>query len=81
MSNELKVVDKEEPKRPADRPGGNGGGGNVGERLARLEEKVDHLATKTDIEALKTTFWRSAFLVVVSVAGLAFAIARFVPYG
>lgn len=33
--------------------GGAGGGDGYGERLARLEEKVEHLATKNDISKLE----------------------------
>ena len=33
--------------------GGANGGASIGERLARLEERVNHLATKAEIEKLK----------------------------
>ena len=32
---------------------GGGGSGGVGERLARLEEKVNHLATSKDVSEIK----------------------------
>lgn len=46
-----------DPPMPPDtvgRHGGAGNGGNLGERLARLEAHMEHLATKADVEALKT---------------------------
>ena len=44
---------------PLDRhraPGGNGGGGrdDTRERLVRLEERVNHLATSVEIEGIKS---------------------------
>ena len=34
--------------------GGGDGGGNFGERIAKIEAILPHLATKADIEGLKT---------------------------
>ena len=34
--------------------GGGNGGGELGERLARIENEITHLATKVDIESVKT---------------------------
>lgn len=42
---------------PASAPapqGGNGGGGNFGERLAALEGQVRHLATSAEVEKVRT---------------------------
>jgi len=38
---------------PSSTAGGGGGSDGLGERLARLEEKVNHLATSKDISDLK----------------------------
>lgn len=41
---------------PAGRPGSSGGGNggsNHGERLARIEAKMEHVATKEDIQKLR----------------------------
>lgn len=35
--------------------GGNGGGGGFGERLARIEERVKHLATSEDLQKVVTS--------------------------
>ena len=43
--------------------GGNGGGGDdlgeIKERLARLEERTSHLATKDDLQRMETTLVKS----------------------
>ena len=39
--------------REAPGSGGNGGGSDVRERLAKLEERTEHSATKEDIQKLK----------------------------
>ena len=47
-------TDNVRPFKTAQGTGGNGsGGGDTRERLARLEEKVEHLATKEDIQKIK----------------------------
>ena len=35
------------------RGNGNGGGGSFGERLARIEERIKHLATSEDLQKVK----------------------------
>ena len=41
-------------KRPGAKPAGsNGNGGNYGERLAVLEEKVKHVASRTELAEIK----------------------------
>ena len=52
----LEVVE-DPPSRPRDPGprGGNGNGGsNYGERLARIEAKMEHMATREDIASVKT---------------------------
>ena len=47
------VLVDEEPAAAAG--GGDGrGGGNLGERLARVEAHLEHVATKEDVQTLKT---------------------------
>lgn len=41
------------PLQTARSTGGNGGNDDIRERLARLEEKVNHLASKEDIQKIK----------------------------
>ncbi len=41
------------PLRTVKSSGGNGGGDDIRERLARLEEKVGHLASKEDVQKIK----------------------------
>ena len=54
------------------RPSGNGpgNGGNAGERLARLEANMGHLATKADLGALKSDLlkWQIGILITVVIA-------------
>ena len=45
--------DFETPGRVA-QTGGNGGGNDLGERIARLETEMKHLATKEDIQSMRT---------------------------
>lgn len=44
----------EEPSSSPAPSSGNGGGSDVGERLATLEERVRHLATSAEVEQVKT---------------------------
>lgn len=48
------VRDDEDPASAAAGRGGGGRGGDFGERLARVETHLEHVATKADVEALKT---------------------------
>ena len=41
------------PVRRGQGSGSNGGGGNYGERLARIEASLEHMATKEDIQKIK----------------------------
>ena len=55
-SGHLKAVDDppSPPRDPGPR-GGNGNGGSIhGERLARIEAKMEHMATCEDIASVKT---------------------------
>ncbi|MCY4005766.1 MAG: hypothetical protein OXE84_02915 [Rhodobacteraceae bacterium] len=55
MSNQprLSVVGPEPPSAPKP-PNGNGGNGNYGERLARIEARLESVAKREDIADLKT---------------------------
>ena len=39
------------PIRPGQSTGSDGGSGDYGERLARIETKLEHMATREEIEA------------------------------
>ena len=50
--------------------------GTLGERVARIEGVLDHLATKADLERLRTEMQRLKFtLVSVHLTGLAIILA------
>jgi len=49
----LSVVGPEPPSLPRT-PNGNGGNGNYGERLARIETRLESVAKREDISDLKT---------------------------
>ena len=68
--------DSEEPAVAAGSSGGSGGGRTVEERLSALETRMEYLATKEDIQKLKT--WVLGGVVAAMVLGLtaAFAAAR-----
>ena len=55
-SRPLKVVDDppSPPPDPGSRGGSGNGGSNYGERLARIEAKMEHMATHEDIASVKT---------------------------
>ena len=65
---------------PSDSPpipgGGSGGGNNFGERLARLEVRVESSATKKDISDLKLWIIGSAFGMVVTTTTIGILIYR-----
>ena len=49
------VEDPPSPPRDPGPRGGNGNGGSIhGERLARIEAKMEHMATREDIASVKT---------------------------
>lgn len=50
-----KLRDVSSPLTSPDGGGGGGGGGDVGERLATLEEKVNHLATESQVKDVLLT--------------------------
>ena len=74
--------DNIEPFHGSKRPSGHGpNGGPSGERLARLEANMDHLATKADLQTLKSDLlkWQIGILVtaiLVSCLGTAALIVR-----
>ncbi len=50
--------------------------GTLGERVARIEGVLDHLATKADLERLRTEMQRLKFtLISVQITGLAIILA------
>lgn len=55
------------PLRPGQSTGSNGGNGNYGERLARIEAKLEHMATREDIktESNKMLLWFIGLLVAL----------------
>lgn len=66
---------------------GNGGGGNFGERLARIEERIQHLATTaemkevlTEIEKAKSQFTIIKWLLGILVVALVSIATRFFPF-
>ena len=59
---------------PVAQTGGNGGGNDLGERITKLETEMKHLATKEDIQSIRTDIekainaqlkWGIGILVVV----------------
>ena len=48
------IPDDEDPAAAVGGRGRGGRGGDFGERLARVETHLEHVATKADVEALKT---------------------------
>ena len=63
-------LDRKRQSRVA-RPGnGNGGGNGVRERLARLEAHMEHLATKADLQAMKSDLlkWMMGVIAVSTIA-------------
>ena len=54
----LKMTDENNVRKlsrpPALASSGAGGGGDYGERLARLETRIEQTATKEDVEKLRT---------------------------
>lgn len=64
--------------------GGSGGDGNHGERLARIESKMDYMATREDVQEVKTLIERKEAtmlrwllgLLVVALVSLGVALVR-----
>ena len=56
--------------------GSNGGGGNYGERLARIEASLGHMATKEDIQKIKVWVLSGILGGMVTAAILATAIVK-----
>ena len=52
-SGRLQAVEKQPEPQASEGSGGNGSGGDYGERLVRIETKLEYLATQTDIADLK----------------------------
>ncbi len=53
--------------------GGNGNGGNIGERLAVLETKIDFLATKADMEQAINSAHKWFNKTLIAACGVGFA--------
>lgn len=58
MTQENKVVPFATPSGPPSHGRGGNGGPSHGERLARLETKMDHAATREDVLAVKVSIER-----------------------
>ena len=64
--------------------GGSGGDGNFGERLARIESRMDFMATREDVQEVKTLIERKEAtmlrwllgLLVVALVSLGVALVR-----
>lgn len=75
MTTEEKIVQLSPTGTPASAGPGNGGGG-YGERLARIEANMEHMATREDISELKVLIERKEatmlrwLLSLVAVAGI-----------
>lgn len=54
-----------------------GGGGNYGERLARVETKLEHMATKEDIQKIKVWILGGILGSVVLAMSVFFTILKF----
>lgn len=58
MTQENKVFPFETPSDPPNHGRGSNGGPSHGERLASLEAKMDHAATREDVLAIKVSIER-----------------------
>lgn len=58
------------PLTPARSQNGGGNGGGIGERLARVEADMKHLATKADLQALKNDLlkWQIGILAIACIS-------------
>ncbi len=54
--SQLHSVKSEPPSRPQPEHGNGGGNGRYGERIARIESRMEFVATREDIADLKTRF-------------------------
>lgn len=79
MNRPGNVVDFPEGRPP---PGGGGNGGTGhGERLARIEARMEHVATREDLEKIKTLIERKEstmlrwLLGIMAVAGISLVVA------
>lgn len=56
---------------PVDRPtnGGGSNGSGYGERLARIETRLESIATREDIADIRTTLWKAIATVVIASLG------------
>lgn len=71
MTNNVHPIGQEsdEPKR-SDSSSGGGSGGDLGERIARLETRMDYLATREDLEAMKVWFLKWAIMTILATVGI-----------
>lgn len=70
-STQRKLVDFNEEKRRQRGQHGNGGGNTVAERLARLETRIQYLATEAYIEKRVNSLLLTFIGVTVGVVGIA----------
>ena len=79
MNRSANVVDLPEG-RPSPGGGGNGGSGH-GERLARIEARMEHVATREDLAKIETLIERKEstmlrwLLGIMAVAGISLVVA------
>ena len=78
MSNVHNINQNQQSEPPAGpaHGGGRGGDGDIGERVAKLEEKVSHLATKSDVQEIKIWALKGVVIGMVAAASLAIAILK-----
>lgn len=70
-TEEERVVDFNEKKRRRQEQHGNGGGSTVAERLARLETRVQFLATEAYIERRFNSLLVALITALIGVVGIA----------
>ena len=80
MSRPENLVDFPPEGRPSSRGGGNGGSDH-GERLARIEAKIEHLATREDVTKIEVLIERKEatilrwLLGILALAGISLMVA------
>ena len=78
----LRTVESEDPPAGTPRPGGGGNGGSIhGERLARIEARMEYMATREDVSEVKVLIERKEstmtrwLLGILATAGISLATA------
>ncbi len=68
-SSPLRAVGNPQSEPAASASSGGGGGSNVEQRLARLETRIEYLATKEDVQKLETRVEQVKVWVLAGVIG------------